>query len=112
MHDNIVNMSRFQARGWDLERYDDLSSWAVELSNIKSAVLEKHRSTLVRLSESIQRLKRGVEDEAENEEENEEEEAVPEPPKRGKGKPAVDLLPIGLNEPPVRDAIYDFLIAC
>ena len=79
MHEIIIQMSHFMNRGWDLSRFDSLADWAAQLSGIRSSVLERHRSTLLRLSDLIGRLQLPPEEDEEEEadEDNEEEEEGP-----------------------------------
>ena len=49
-------MVKFAPRGWVLSSYEDLSDWLLELANIRSSVLEKHRTTLLNMAEMIRKL--------------------------------------------------------
>ena len=113
-------------RGWDLSRFDSLADWAAQLSGIRSSVLERHRSTLLRLSDLIERLQlppeeeeeeEADEDDEEEEEEEEEEEGPPAIVTRSKGKERTVVATevkaseeIVLNEIPVSGAIIHIAI--
>ena len=46
-------MAQFAPHGWALLDYKDLSDWLLELANIKSSALEKHRTTLLNMAEMM-----------------------------------------------------------
>ena len=110
MHKIIIQMSHFMNRGWYLSQFDSLADWAAQLSGIQSSVLEWHRSTLLRLSDLIERLQLPPEEE-------EEEEAPPAIVTRSKGKERTvvatevkALEEIVLNEVPVSGATIHIAI--
>ena len=123
MHEIIIQMSHFMNRGWDLSRFDSLADWAAQLSGIRSSVLERHQSTLLRLSDLIERLQLPPEEEEEEEadEDDEEEEEEEEGPSaivtRSKGKERTVVATevkaseeIVLNEIPVSGATIHIAI--
>ena len=49
-------MAQFAPCGWALSDYKDLSDWSLELANIKSSALERHRTTLLNMAEMMHQL--------------------------------------------------------
>ena len=54
--EQLSHMAQFAPCGWALSEYKDLSDWSLELANIKSSMLEKHRTTLLNMTEMMRDL--------------------------------------------------------